>query len=168
MLDNDKSPKRRHIEELIFIKIPHVIVGMLFFVAATINIINVIGRYIFSVPVFWAEEVLTFIIMWAVFMIAGTITYRGAHLNMDLLYNAFSPPWKRIVNIAVVGSLIGCAIFTAIQSWKVIGLHVRNHAVTASTDIPLVYPHTAILFGFSFIAVAAILRIKAYITGNFD
>jgi TRAP-type C4-dicarboxylate transport system permease small subunit len=55
-----------------------------------------------------------------------------------------------------------------VLSWQVIALHVRNHAVTAATDIPLVYPHTAILFGFAFMAAAAIVRVRAYITGNFD
>lgn len=47
-------------------------------------------------------------------------------------------------------------------------LHYRNHGVTAGTDIPLVIPHSAVLFGFSFMALAAILRIRSYITGKFD
>jgi C4-dicarboxylate transporter DctQ subunit len=168
-MPDDKMPsKQKQIEELIFIKIPHVASGVLFLVAAGINIVNVIGRYLFSVPVFWAEEVLTFIVIWVVFLLAGSITYRGAHLNMDLLYNGFSPFWKRVINIAIAVSLIGCAIFTAVQSWIVISLHVRNGAVTAATEIPLVYPHSAILFGFTFMAAAAIVRVRSYITGNFD
>lgn len=168
MPDDQMPSKQKQIEELIFIKIPHVASGVLFLVAAGINIVNVIGRYVFSVPVFWAEEVLTFIVIWVVFLLAGSITYRGAHLNMDLLYSGFSPFWKRVINIAIVLSLIGCSIFTAVQSWIVISLHVRNHAVTAATEIPLVYPHSAILFGFTFMAAAAIVRIRSYITGNFD
>jgi TRAP-type C4-dicarboxylate transport system permease small subunit len=168
MPDSESPSRQRQIEELIFIKIPHVLTGTLFLVGAGINIVNVIGRYMFSTPIFWAEEVLTFIVIWAVFLIAGSITYRGAHLNMDLLYNGFSALWKRVINIAIAVSLIGCAIFAAVQSWKVIALHVHNHAVTAATDIPLVYPHAAILFGFTFMAAAAIMRIRSYITGNFD
>lgn len=165
---DQKLSQRKRIEELIFIKIPHVLSGVLFLVAAGINIVNVIGRYVFSFPVFWAEQVLTFIVIWVVFLLAGSITYRGAHLNMDLLYNGFSNFWKRVVNIAITISLIGCSLFTVTQSWQVIALHVRNSAVTAATDIPLVYPHTAILFGFAFMAAAAIVRVRAYITGNFD
>lgn len=168
MADERTLSKQRRIEELIFVKIPHVVSGILFVVAATINIVNVVGRYVFSLPVFWAEEVLTFIIIWAVFLLAGSITYRGGHLTMDLLYSGFSPLWKRIVNIAITACLIFCAVFTAVQSWKVIGLHLRNNGLTAATEIPLVYPHSAILVGFVFMAAAAIVRIRAYITGNFD
>jgi C4-dicarboxylate transporter, DctQ subunit len=168
MADDRTLSKQRQIEELIFVKIPHVLSGILFVVAATINIVNVVGRYVFSLPVFWAEEVLTFIIIWVVFLLAGSITYRGGHLTMDLLYSGFSPLWKRVVNIAITACLIGCSVFTAVQSWKVIGLHLRNNGLTAATEIPLAYPHSAILFGFVFMAAAAIVRIRAYITGNFD
>lgn len=168
MAEDQTPSEQRRIEELIFLKIPHVLSGVLFFVAVGINIVNVIGRYVFSVPVFWAEEILTFIVIWIVFLLVGSVTYRGAHITMDLLYSGFSAFWKRIVNIAVVVSLIGCSVFTALQSWKVITLHVRNGAVTGGTDIPLVYPHSALLFGFLFMAAAAIVRIRSYVTGNFQ
>ena len=60
----------------------------------------------FSDPIFWAEEILIFIVIWGVFFVAGSITYRGAHLNMDLIYSAMSPLWKRIINIAIAITLI--------------------------------------------------------------
>jgi len=168
MTDESKPLKSRQIEEFIFIKAPHVAAGILFFLAAAINVINVIARYVFSYPIFWAEEILIFIVIWAVFLVAGSITYRGGHLNMDLVYSSMSAFWKRVVNIAIALTLIVCTIFTAIQSTKVIMLHYRNHGVTAGTDIPLVIPHSALLFGFTFMALAAILRIRSYITGKFD
>jgi TRAP-type transport system small permease protein len=165
--DNTPS-KQRRIEELIFITIPHVVSGVLFIVAMTVNIVNVIGRYVFSMPLFWAEEVLVFIVIWVVFLLAGSITYRGAHLSMDLLYSGFSAFWKLVINIATLLTLIGCSVFAAAQSWKVIALHLRNGGVTAATDIPLVIPHTALLFGFSFMALAAVVRFQAYVAGKFD
>ena len=168
MADDSAPSERKRIEELIFLRIPHVLSGVLFFVAVGINIVNVIGRYVFALPVFWAEEILTFIVIWIVFLLVGSVTYRGAHITMDLVYAGFSDFWKRVVNIVIVVSLIGCSLFTALQSWKVIGLHVRNGAVTGGTDIPLVYPHAALLFGFLFMAAAAIVRIRSYVTGNFD
>ena len=168
MADDGTTPQEKRIEKLIFVKIPHVVSGILFLAAAGINIVNVIGRYLFSFPVFWAEQVLTFIVIWAVFLLVGSITYSGSHINMDLLYSGFKPIFKRLINIAIVVSLVGCSLFTAVQSWIVISLHVRNGAVTAATDIPLVYPHAALLFGLVFMAAAAIVRFMSYITGNFD
>lgn len=170
MAKGNKQPAKQDkpIEELIFIKIPHVAAGILFFVAATINIVNVIGRYIFSVPVFWAEEIMVFLIVWTVFLAAGSITYRGAHLNMDLIYSNLPKPFKLAVNIAITVTLIVCTLFTAFESSKIVALHFHNRAVTAGTDIPLVIPTSSLTFGFSFIALAAIVRFRSYITGQFD
>jgi TRAP-type C4-dicarboxylate transport system permease small subunit len=168
MPDSATPSKQRRIEELIFIKMPYVVSGALFLVAAAINIVNVIGRYVFATPIFWAEEVLVFLVIWTVFLVAGSITYRGAHLNMDLIYAQLKAPWKQLVNLAIVLTLIVCAVFTAVQSWRVVTLHYRNGGVTAATDIPLVIPHAALLFGFGFMALAAIVRFRSYISGKFD
>jgi TRAP-type C4-dicarboxylate transport system permease small subunit len=168
MSDDQRPSRSRKIEELIFNKVPHALAGALFLVAVAINIINVIARYVFSDPIFWAEEVLIFIVIWTVFIVAGSITYRGAHLNMDLIYSGMSPFWKRVINIAIALTLIACTTFAATQSWKVLLLHYRNHSVTAGTDIPLVIPHAAVFFGFSFMAIAAVVRIRSYITGKFE
>jgi C4-dicarboxylate transporter DctQ subunit len=168
MPDDNKPATQRPIEELIFIKIPQVTAGVLFLVAVVINIVNVIGRYVFAAPVFWAEEALSFILIWIVFLVAGSITYRGAHLNMDLVYSMLPKAWKQVVRIAIVIALIVCTLFTAFQSWKIVALHLHNHSVTAGTEIPLVIPTSALLFGFSFMAVAAIVRFRSYLSGKFD
>jgi TRAP-type C4-dicarboxylate transport system permease small subunit len=103
-----------------------------------------------------------------VFLAAGTITYRGAHLNMDLIYSSLPPFWKRVINIAIAVSLIVCTLFTAFESWKIVALHYRDHNVTAGTNIPMVVPTAALLFGFGFIALAAIVRFRDYARGRFD
>ncbi len=115
---------------------------MLFLIAATINIVNVVARYVFFKPIFWAEEVLIFIVIWTVFIMAGSITYRGAHLCMDLIYNTLKPGLKIAINCLITVTFLACAIFTVMQSWKVLTLHYHHHSVTAATEIPLVIPHS--------------------------
>src|SRR3984957_12285381 len=164
-----KLPSRqKQIEEFIFIRIPHVLSGSLFLVAVVLNIVNVIGGYVFGMPVFWAEEALTFTVIWIVFLVAGTITYRGAHLNMDLVFSRMPADLQRAVRIAILIALIVFTIYTAGQSWKAVELHYLTGGVTAGTNIPLVVPHAALLFGFSFMALAAIVRFRSYVTGKFD
>jgi TRAP-type C4-dicarboxylate transport system permease small subunit len=168
MSDESAPPKSKQVEELVFIKIPHVMAGVLFFAAAGINVTNVIGRYIFSTPVYWAEEIMVFLVVWTVFLAAGSITYRGAHLNMDLIYAALPRAWKRAVNIAIACSMIVCTLFTAFEAWKIVALHYRDNNVTAGTNIPMIIPTSAVLFGFGFIASAAIVRFRSYAAGKFD
>ncbi len=162
------ASKQRRIEEFIFIRIPHVLSGALFLVAVVLNFVNVIGRYVFGLPVFWAEEALTFTVIWIVFLVVGTITYRGAHLNMDLVFSRMPPDLQRVVRIAIAIALIVCTVYTAVLSWRVVKIHYLTSGVTAGTNIPLVIPHSALLFGFSFMALAAIVRLRSYVTGKFD
>lgn len=155
--------KNRPIEELIFITLPHTICGVMFLIAVGINIVNVVGRYVFGMPVFWAEEVLIFMVIWMIFLMAGSVTYRGAHLNMDLVYSILPRQWKRAVNIAVAVALIVCPLFVAFQASKIVALQYRTSGVTAGTEIPLVIPSSALVFGFCFISLAAIVRLRLYV-----
>lgn len=166
--DGPTPSRRKRIEEFIFIKVPYVVSGILFLAAALLNIANIVARYVFFKPIFWAEEVLIFLMIWGVYVVVISITYRGAHLSMDLIYSRLNPPMKIIVNTVITATFIGCSILTAFESWKVVMLHYRNHAVTAGTNIPLVIPHAAVFFGFTLIAVTVLVRLRSYITGNFD
>ena len=168
MADPKPLSRRRQIEEFIFVRVPYVLSGTLFLMAVVLNIVNVIGRYVFGMPVFWAEEALTFTVIWIVFLVVGTITYRGAHLNMDLLYSRMPSVMQLVIRIAIALALIVCAAYTAMLSWSVVKLHYMTSGVTAGTNIPLVIPHSALLFGFSFIAAAALVRLPSYISGKFD
>jgi TRAP-type C4-dicarboxylate transport system permease small subunit len=168
MADAKPLSRRRQIEEFIFVRVPYVLSGTLFLMAVVLNIVNVIGRYVFGMPVFWAEEALTFTVIWIVFLVVGTITYRGAHLNMDLLYSRMPSVMQLVIRIAIALALIVCAAYTAMLSWSVVKLHYMTSGVTAGTNIPLVIPHSALLFGFSFIAAAALVRLPSYISGKFD
>ena len=105
MSDAKPPSRQRQIEEFIFVRIPHVLSGTLFLIAVVLNIVNVIGRYVFGMPVFWAEEALTFTVIWIVFLVVGAITYRGAHLNMDLLYSRMPAGLQLVVRIAIALAL---------------------------------------------------------------
>lgn len=168
MTEQPAPPRRQRIEELIFLKIPYAVSGTLFLAAALLNVVNIVARYFFGKPIFWAEEALVFIMIWAVFVVVISITYRGGHLSMDLVYNSFGPKMKIAINTAITVTFLGCIAFTSLQSWRVLLLHSHNHSVTAGTDIPLVIPHSAVFFGFVLMGVAVLVRLRNYITGKFD
>jgi TRAP-type C4-dicarboxylate transport system permease small subunit len=164
---SDDKPPRRPLADLCFIRLPYLITGTLFLVAVVINIANVVGRYVFFRPIFWAEEVLVFIIIWAIFIAAASIVYRGESLNMDLFYAQMKGPLKRIVNALILVLFVGCSAIVVTQSYKVVSLYLQGGGVSVAAGVPMVIPHAAILVGFALIAVAALLRWRAYLTGDF-
>jgi TRAP-type C4-dicarboxylate transport system permease small subunit len=151
-----------------FVRVPYVIVGIIFLAAVAINILNVIGRYVFSYPIFWAEEVLVFMVVWAVFLSAAAITFNGAHLSMDLFYAKLKSPWKQVANATIAATLLASTLFAAAQSYKVVMLYIANGTVSTAAQIPLYIPHAALLVGFSLMALAVIVRLKDYLSGTFE
>ena len=70
--------------ELVFVRIPQLLMGALLLVAVAIDLANVVGRYLLGAAVFWSEEVMIYMVIWCVYIAAISITYKGEHLNMDL------------------------------------------------------------------------------------
>jgi TRAP-type C4-dicarboxylate transport system permease small subunit len=167
MPEQSPSPRPRPVGQFCFVRLPYLITGTLFLGAIAVNIANVIGRYIFSAPIFWAEEVLVFIIVWSVFLAAATITYRGEHINMDLFYAKFPVMWKWIVNTVIAAAFIVATSIVTVQSYKVVELYVRTGDKSVAADVPLIIPHAAILVGFALMLVAVVIRLPSYIKGDF-
>src|SRR5262245_35282560 len=168
MSQQTPHPEPRSVGHLCFVRLPYLITGTLFLIAIVVNIANVIGRYVFSTPIFWAEEVLVFIIVWSVFLAAATITYRGEHINMDLFYVKFPTIWKRIVNTAIAAAFIISTSIVTVQSYKVVDLYVKNGDRSVAAEVPLIIPHSAILVGFVLMLIAVLIRLPNYIRGNFQ
>ena len=168
MPEQSTPPKNKQIEELIFIKIPHVVAGVLFLVAVAINIINVIARYVFSDPIFWAEEVLSFMIIWSVYIAAGSISYLGTHIAMDLVAAQMTPRYRTFLGLLTVILTVACSAFVVTQTAKILALYVRTGEASMAARVPLAVAHSAILVGFALMGTVALIRARAHLRNDFD
>jgi len=165
----EKPPApRQTMARFILVDIPQVICGVILIAAVAINIGNVVGRYVFFKPIFWAEEVLMYMIIWGVFICAGSITYQGLHLKMDLLVINVRGRLRMLLGALTVGLMLICAPFMVVQAFKVVRNYVANGEASIAAQFPLAWTHAAILTGFVLMFAAALLRIRAYLTGTFD
>lgn len=78
-----------------------------------LNLSNVIGRYAFAKPIFWAEEVLVALTIWGVFLGAAVVTWRGDHLNMDLFSSRLSGGVRLALNALTALTLAAVCAFIA-------------------------------------------------------
>ncbi len=163
--DSPKEPKR--LLSFLFVSLPQLIIGTLILVGIGINFANVVGRYVFKNAIFWAEEIMVFIVIWCVFIGSIAITFNGAHLRMDLLSSRLSSPWKKIINGFVAVVFIAGGIFVVVQSYKVVSLMNRLGQVSVTAGLPVTIPHMALLVGFALMVLAVIVRLRSYFTGKF-
>lgn len=90
------------------------------FVAFAITVIEVVARYVFNSPTFWAHETTTFLIA-AIFLIGGPIALaRDKHIRVRMFYDSVSPKRRRTLDI--VNSLIGLVFFAglSVASWTMV------------------------------------------------
>jgi len=153
---------------LLFVRVPYVLTGVLMLAAIAINFANVIARYVFSSAIFWTEEALVFLMLWSMFLAAVTIAFNGDHINMDLLFERFTPRWKIVVTTSASVAFIACTLFVAVQSWQVVSLHYTNGTRSVAAGVPMVVPHAALLVAFALMALAAGYRALARWLGQPD
>ncbi len=153
---------------LLFVRIPHLIAGSLLLAAITINMANVIGRYVFATPVFWAEEVLSFMLIWSVCIAAGSISYLGNHITMDLVAAMLRPSYRVFLGILTVVLTVTCSAFAVTQTARILALYLRTGETTMAARVPLIYAHSALLVGFALMGIVAVLRVRAHMRNTFD
>ena len=75
------------------------IVSFLLPIIVSVITIEVVMRYVFNSPTNWAHET-TVYLCGALYLIAGAYVHRyKQHINMDIIYNHFSPRVKAIVDL---------------------------------------------------------------------
>ena len=153
---------------LLFVRIPYLMAGSLLLAAIAINMANVIGRYVFFAPVFWAEEVLSFMIIWSVYIAAGSISYLGSHLAMDLLAAKMKPSYRAFLGILTVILTVTCSAFMVTQTARILALYSRTGEASMAARVPLVYAHAAVLVGFALMGIVALIRVRAHVRSTFD
>jgi TRAP-type C4-dicarboxylate transport system permease small subunit len=166
--DQGTSHEPAPIAERLLVKAPHFICGGILLAAVVINIANVIGRYIFFRPIAWAEEVLMFMIVWGVFISAGSILYQGLHLRMDLLVINARGRFRSFLGTLTIALAIACSLFMIVQSFHIVSNYAASGERSITAGVPLVFTHAALLVGFILMVVAALLRVRAYVTGRFN
>lgn len=143
--------------DLVFVKIPRLVAGLCMLAAIGINFANVVGRYIFNAPIFWAEEAMIFLIIWCVFLAFVSITATSEHLKMDILSTSLSKPVAGALNQFGLALGVVVMMFLSWQSFQAIAKLWRFDMRSIALEISMVIPHAAVITGFTLSAFAALI-----------
>ncbi len=135
------------------------LLGLLMLLIVLLNVANVGGRYIFSRPVPAADEIMTFAMVWGVFLGAAVVTLRGSHLTMDLVVGLLPPRARAVAEAASSLALILVLGFVAMQSLEYLDVVGAIGLTSMAAGIPMAWVHAAIPIGFCLMMGAAVLRL---------
>lgn len=134
------------------------LLGALLLFSIALNFANVVARYLFNWPFEWAEEVMTFIMLWCVFAGAALVTWNNDHLRMNVLSDRLPAGWQAALRAVSTACMVGILGFLLYQSLKVVWFMASMGQQTAVTEISTAIPHAAIPAGFALMLLAILAR----------
>ena len=67
--------------------------------SVALNFANVIGRYFFNASIYWAEEVMLFLMVGCVFLGNGVVAWSGRQIRMDVIVGMMPPPVQKALDL---------------------------------------------------------------------
>lgn len=127
-----------------------------------INGANVVGRYFFSAPISWAEELMLFLMILTVFAGAVTVTWRQEHIKIDALLMRLSLKLRAIA-ILFTGLITLGALGTTIYSGGVVIMMLQTFDQRSDAlEFPMWIAQSSAPVGLSLIVFLFFLR--AYVS----
>ena len=133
--------------------------GCMLVASVAINFANIIGRYFLSVSIPWAEEMMLFLMIGAVFLGIGPVGWLGRHIRMDVLVSMLPPRARTVFEVFSDLVTIATCIMAAIFAWPVITMLNELDQRSAMANIPLVIPQAAVPLGLALMALLISVRL---------
>jgi TRAP-type C4-dicarboxylate transport system permease small subunit len=142
--------------------------GTMLVASVGINFINIIGRYVFSTSITWAEETMLFLMIGCVFLGAGPVGYLGRHIRMDVVVLALPPRARKFFEIFSDVVTVFTCVMLAIFAWPVVSMLVELNERSDTANIPLAIPQSALPIGLLLTAFLIVVRLIVYGPGRPD
>ena len=133
--------------------------GAMLVASVGINFVNIVGRYVFSVSITWAEEAMLFLMIGCVFLGAGPVGYLGRHIRMDVVVLAMPPRARKFFEVFSDAVTIFTCVMLAIFAWPVVSMLAELNERSDTADFPLAVPQSALPIGLLLTAFLIAVRL---------
>src|SRR4029079_7300970 len=140
-----------------------VLAGALLLLSVALNFANVVGRYFFSVSIYWAEEVMLFLMIGCVFLGNGVVAWSGRQIRMDVIVSMMPAKLREALHVLYELAFILTAILIITFSLPVIVSLFQFDQRSQSAEVPLFIPQSLVPIGLAIMLLLVVLRL---ITGG--
>jgi C4-dicarboxylate transporter DctQ subunit len=135
------------------------VAGALLLLSVALNFANVVGRYFFSVSIYWAEEVMLFLMVGCVFLGNGVVAWSGRQIRMDVIIGMMPAKVRAALLLFSELLFIGVAGAIVVFAWPVIRDLWAFDQRSQSAEVPLVYPQALVPIGLSIMILLVVTRL---------
>jgi C4-dicarboxylate transporter DctQ subunit len=141
------------------VSVLRVVAGGLLAASVLLNFANVVGRYFFNASIFWAEEIMLFLMVGCVFLGNGVVSWSGRQLRMDVIVAMMPVLVQKMLALLSEFVFIAAAVAVVTFGWPVIRDLYNFDQRSQSADLPMVIPQAMIPIGLSIMAVLVVIRL---------
>jgi C4-dicarboxylate transporter DctQ subunit len=128
-----------------------------------VNFANVVGRYFFNYSIYWAEEVMLFLMVGCVFLGNGVVAWSGRQLRMDVIVGMMPAGVQKILALLSELTFLVVAITIVVFAFPVIRDLWSFDQRSQSAEIPMYIPQSMVPIGLSLMVFLVVVRL---ITGG--
>src|SRR5882757_6428776 len=141
------------------VSVLRILAGVLLVASISLNFANVIGRYFFNTSIFWAEEIMLYLMVACVFLGNGVVAWSGRQLRMDVIVSMMPVRAQKLLALLSELVLIVVAVTIVVFASPVIRDLWNFDQRSQSADIPMVIPQAMIPIGLSIMALLVLCRL---------
>ena len=127
--------------------------------SVTINTANIIGRYVFSVSLSWAEEIMLFMMVGCVFFGSCAVAWEGRQIRMDVVVAVLPRKVQAVLALLTDLAFIAAAAAVTVFAYPVIRQLAAYDERSQAANFPLVIPQAMVPIGFSVMGLLVALRL---------
>jgi len=160
------APRRSGIERVFAIwdRAERLLVGLLGAGALGIAVVQVFGRYIDPAgAINWAEEVIVYVAVWAVMLIASQLVRTDGHVRPDLVLRLLPPRgqrWLEMLNCLVAIAFTGGMVW---YGWRVVSTALLlDQRSSSDLQFPMWIYYAALPTGGALMLMRYVIRLVRY------
>ncbi|MCP1673559.1 C4-dicarboxylate transporter DctQ subunit [Natronocella acetinitrilica] len=97
----------------------------------------VLARYVFRMPIAGADEIATFLFLWAALFGAAAAFKYNQHGSMPLLADRLSPQARRVADLLVLAVTAAFFAFLTYYTWRFLAQSIRIGQRSSATGMPV-------------------------------
>lgn len=130
-----------------YTKLLEILIGVLFTGMIVVGFAGVIARYLLAnyVSLYWAEEVIRYSFLWAVFLVSPLVIRRGANLELDIFILWLPPPMRRVIALCNVVVILAFLLILIVQG--IVMVRVNVDQLSSALEFSMAWVYLAVPVG---------------------
>lgn len=145
-----------------------VVLGLIMCMLIIMGFAQVIFRFVLHVSLAWAEELMTFLMVWVAYLGSSAATNERKHIIVSMFVDLLPKPLR--VRFTIISQILwfGCAVVMAYLGWNITMNYISRGAVSLGGQYPFWCASIIIPLGMALMAIRVVVLIAHTLQGERD